>query len=216
MKTYLILKFQGAMQAWGGHTYEDLRQSHPFPTRSGIVGLLAGCLGIDRADIKEREALNNSIVLTVRADKRDIPAIRITDYHTILGARKVDGNARKDAVQSYREYLCDAQFTLALEFLPDAEFSLNEVVIGVMKPFYTPVLGRRACPLHRPLFDAEVNASDALKALQQVEPFAGTIYSEKLISGGSQMRVRDVPMPTAVRQFATRTISVYGGDNVSE
>ena len=216
MKTYLILKLQGAMQAWGGHTYEDFRSSHPFPTRSGIVGLLAGCFGIDRENIEKKEALNNSFVLTVRADKKDHSAVRITDYHTVLSARKVDGNARKDAIQSYREYLCDAQFTLALEFLPDAEFPLDEVVRGLMKPVYTPVLGRRACPLHRPLFEAKVEASDVQDALNQVRPFSGTIYSEMSVSGGSQMSVRDVPMPTAIRQFATRTIYVHGGSHVSE
>ena len=33
MKDFLILKLQGAMQAWGGHTYETFRPSYIFPTR---------------------------------------------------------------------------------------------------------------------------------------------------------------------------------------
>lgn len=50
MNQYLALKLQGVMQAWGGHTYEDLRHTELIPTRSGILGLLAACLGIDRQD----------------------------------------------------------------------------------------------------------------------------------------------------------------------
>ena len=111
MKKYLVLKLQGAMQAWGGHTYENLRPSHLFPTRSGIIGLLGGCLGIDREDIQRKEALNKSFILAVRADRNQYSPIRMTDYHTVLAARKDDDRPRKDAVQSYREYLCDAQYT---------------------------------------------------------------------------------------------------------
>lgn len=216
MKTYLILKLQGAMQAWGGHTYEDLRPSHLFPTRSGIVGLLAGCLGIDREDVHKKEALSKSFILTVRADKNKYSSVRITDYHTVLAARKVDGNPRKDAIQSYREYICDALYTVALEFLQAAEFSLEEVVNHLKQPIYTPVLGRRSCPLQRPIFEKTVSAVDALDALSHTEPFAGTIYSEESIHGGNPMQIRDVPMPTPVRQFATRTIYIHGGDHVSE
>lgn len=37
MPIYLILKLEGPMQAWGGHTFEDYRPIQPFPTRSGIL-----------------------------------------------------------------------------------------------------------------------------------------------------------------------------------
>ena len=72
MRDFLILKAQGSMQAWGGHTFEDFRPSHIFPTRSGLVGLLGACLGIDRKDIQKREVLNNSFELTVKTENRKI------------------------------------------------------------------------------------------------------------------------------------------------
>ena len=50
MSRYLILRLDGPMQAWGSHTFEDFRPSNLFPTRSGLLGLLGACLGIDRGD----------------------------------------------------------------------------------------------------------------------------------------------------------------------
>ena len=47
MPRYLILRLDGPMQAWGTHTFEDFRPSNLFPTRSGLLGLLGACLGID-------------------------------------------------------------------------------------------------------------------------------------------------------------------------
>lgn len=229
MQDYLILKLHGALQAWGTHTYEDYRPSNIFPTRSAVVGLLGACLGIDRDDIEARQALNASFKLTVRADNRkdrennDISTIRITDYHTVLNARKVDGSPRKDAIVSQREYLCDAEFTLALSFDADAKYTLNNIKEHLKKPKYTPFLGRKSCPIQKPLLPISeeqhvITADSAELALQKIEPFSGTIYSEIEIPGSSPMRMRDVPMPSEVRQFATRWVYIKreGGNNVSE
>ena len=222
MQNFLILKLHGGMQAWGTHTYEDFRPSSVFPTRSGIVGLLGACLGIDRDDIKLREELNASFNLTVRAENRDltqgnqkriINMQRITDYHTVLDARKVDGNARKDAILSSREYLCDASFTVVLTFHENSSYSLEIIVKALSKPHYTPVLGRRSCPLHRPLFETVLEAEDVLDALEKTPPGKGVVYSETRLPGSVPLRMRDVPMPTAVRQFATRDVYILGEED---
>jgi len=223
MADYLIIKLQGSMQAWGSHTYEDYRPSHIFPTRSAIVGLLAACLGIDREDIVKREALNNSLTrLTVRADPRYIEhkktplkMHKITDFHTVQNARKVDGAFRKDAVVSRREYLCDAEFSVAMVFDKERGYSLDEITQAIKKPYFTPFLGRKSCPLQRPLYEATVTADNAQTALLDIMPMQGTLYSEELLENSVPMEVRDVPMSTSVRQFSTRTINILGDKNVS-
>jgi CRISPR system Cascade subunit CasD len=218
MTNYLILKLQGAMQAWGTHTYEDYRPTNLFPTRSGLVGLLGACLGIDRDDIQTRQELSASLVMAIRADApQDFRPQIITDYHTILAARKVNGQARKDAILSSREYLCDAIYTVA--FSSDSrEISLADLSSAVRKPYYTPVLGRKSCPLMRPLFEAEVEAESLLSALSMIEPRQGTIYSEEPFPGASVLEIRDVPLPTQVREFAKRKVYVLGqgGNHVSQ
>jgi len=114
------------MQGWGGHTYEDWRPTELFPTRSGLLGLLGACLGIDRLDIELLNALAASVKFTIRSDFRidqegkRLDSLRLCDYHTILDARKVDGKANENPVQSYRWYLFDAPFTVAVEEIPNA------------------------------------------------------------------------------------------------
>lgn len=210
MEKYLILKLQGGMQAWGTHSFEDYRPSSVFPTRSGIVGLLGACLGIDRDNIEAREKLNASFSLTVRTDKEHHRMQRITDYHTVLKARKVDGSPRKDAILSSREYLCDASFTVALAFRPGSQYNLNQIQESLSRPHFTPALGRKSCPLHRPLFEQVVEAADVVVALAQVPPGKGILYSETKLAGSAPLRMRDIPIPTPVRQFATREIYILG------
>ncbi|WP_020161335.1 type I-E CRISPR-associated protein Cas5/CasD [Methylobacter marinus] len=222
MQDYLIIKLQGAMQAWGGHTYEDYRPSLIFPTRSAIVGLLGACLGIEREDINALNALDKSFQLTVRANKRKIERRKsaedkfvlmqkITDFHTVQQARKVDGKPRTEAIVSRREYLCDAEFTLALAFAQDADYGLEQAKQAIQKPVYTPFLGRRSCPIQSRLYEAVVNAENAQAALGQIEPFHGTLYSEVKLDGGTPMMVRDQPLfATTVRQFNNRQIYILG------
>jgi CRISPR system Cascade subunit CasD len=213
---YLILKLHGAMQAWGTHTYEDYRPSNLFPTRSGIVGLLGACLGIEREDVQARENLNAALVMAVRADQQEITPQIITDYHTVLHARKVDGTARKDAVLSTREYLCDARFTLALR-VTGGEIEMKRLAQAVRKPYYTPVLGRKSCPLHRPLYENEVEAESLATALDQISPHQGTIYSDEPLDGASVLELRDIPLFSKTREFGKRKVYVLGqgGQRVS-
>lgn len=208
MKKFLILKLEGPMQAWGGHTFEDYRPSEIFPTRSGVVGLIGGCLGIDRNDSRRLTDLSGSFFFAARCDNRPFQVYKLTDFHTVMNARRVGGSDGKFPVVSRREYLCDACFTLALGFLDDAPFSIEDVARAVRHPYYTPFLGRRCCPLGRPLYEDEVLASDLLAALKRIPPFSGTVYCENLKSM-NRMVVRDVPMPGASRRFATREVYIH-------
>lgn len=220
MPRFLILKLEGVMQAWGGHTFEDLRPAHDFPTRSGLTGLLAACLGLDRSDRAQQSRLAQSFRYAARADERELvwqewgreksrrlTPVKLTDYHTIREARRANRAPKEgETVQSWREYLFDAAFTVALEATPDAAYSLAQLAVAVQSPVYTPFLGRRSCALSRPLLYGFVEAPDLIAALHEVEPRRGLIYSETAIPGAAQMRVRDVPAWREQRQFATRAL----------
>jgi CRISPR system Cascade subunit CasD len=210
MAEFLILKLQGVLQAWGGHTYEDLRPSHPFPTRSGLIGLLAACLGLERKDEPAQQQLADSFLYAVRADKRPYRTQKITDFHTVLNGRNVDGSIRETAILTLREYLCDAHFTVALKFEKDAVYGLNKIVEAVKRPCYTPFLGRRCCALTRPLYESLVQAGDIYEALAQIAPSEGIIYSELNDNSDNRLEIRDVPAFNGHRLFGTRTISISG------
>jgi CRISPR system Cascade subunit CasD len=217
MNEYLILRLRGVLQSWGGHTFEDYRPSNLFPTRSGLVGLLAACLGIDRKDIVNQKALSDSFRYAVRADETPKQCYKITDFHTVLKARRVSGKAGDDPVVSRREYLCDASFTVALKLTDTTVFSIQRIIDYLQKPVFTPFLGRRSCPLGVPPLHSIVRAKSLIKALEEVEPHRGTIYSEE-DENDSRFVVRDVPLCNGKRQFATRTVFIYspGGSNVPQ
>lgn len=233
MAKFLILRVDGVMQGWGGHTYEDWRPTELFPTRSGLLGLLGACLGIDRQDIAKLNGLSASVRFTVRADYRvdiagkPLNSLRLCDYHTIKDARKVDGTENKNPVQSYRWYLFDAPFTVAVEEIPGALISLDSIAEKIRKPVYTPFLGRRSCPLFRPLLDREdselgkpFEAESVWEAFRKSGSGGSIIYAESPeLSADQKLRVRDVPLYGRIRRFTMRDVFIHSkkeAEHVSE
>ena len=218
MPRFLILRLDGPMQAWGTHTYEDFRPSNLYPTRSGLLGLLAACLGIERRDHLEQSNLAASVDFTARIDSSVArpgratpvakPGIKLPDFHTVMDARKVDGSANKFPVVSRREYLYDAAFTVAVGEQAAARYSLDQLAAALRRPCYTPTLGRRACPPTRPLLDGVIEATDAIAALRQVSGRGNLIYSESVFSD-QPLRLRDVPLHGHKRQFGTRLVYLH-------
>lgn len=213
------------MQGWGGHTYEDWRPTELFPTRSGLLGLLGACLGIDRQDIEKLNALAASVKFSICSDFRSdqegnrLDSLRLCDYHTIEHARKVDGKPNENPVQSYRWYLFDAPFTVAVEEIPNAPISLDMIASKVRKPIYTPFLGRRSCPLSRPLLDREdspigmtFEAISAMDALEKSGSGGMVTYSE--LPSDQKLRIRDVPLYGRTRRFATREVFIHAEKGV--
>jgi len=209
------------MQAWGTHTYEDFRPSNLFPTRSGLLGLLGACLGIDRRDHAGLEQLAQSVEFAVRADRAvlrpvtDKPvlkvAVKLPDYHTVIEARRANRPPKKrETIQSWREYLFDAAFTVAIGTKPNAPVSLDNIADALRRPCFTPVLGRRSCPITRPLLEsAPIEASNAKAALATALPAGGLIYAEGELPSAPPMQIRDVPIYGKHRQFGTRQVYLH-------
>jgi len=228
MPRFIVLKLDGVMQGWGGHTYEDWRPTELFPTRSGLLGLLGACLGIDRQDEERLYDLASSVLFTVQANYKrfqpdeknlELTSLRLYDYHTILEARKVDGNPNKNPVQSYRWYLFDAPFTVAIEETINAPIKLEEIADAVRSPAYTPFLGRRSCPLSRPLLgpnEKPIETKSAIDALQRSGAGGSVIYTESPeLTSEHKLRIRDVPIYGRIRRFTTREVFVHAEKEVS-
>lgn len=221
MPHYLILRLDGPMQAWGTHTFEDFRPSNLFPTRSGLLGLLGACLGIDRLDHAGLEQLAASVEFAVRADRavlrpdaakpRPKAAVKLPDYHTVYEARRANRPPKQgETIQSWREYLFDAAFTVAIGTKLAAPITLGTIADALRRPCYTPVLGRRSCPITRPLLEgAPFEANDAKAALASALPVGGLIYAEGDLESTQPLRIRDVPIHGRNRQFGTRQVYVH-------
>jgi len=212
MNDYLILRLSGPMQAWGLPTYEGLRPSAPFPGRSGLLGLLGACLGLARNNKAALQALADSVRFAVRCDEvtpegESLRTLAAIDFHTVKDARQGHGSLKShDTIITRREYLYDACFTVAVWSADNPAYRLDEIHQAVIKPVFTPFLGRRSCPLTRPLFVALSQAETPQAALEKAAPGKGAIYSEfPGEDGAPRINTRDWPLYHLPRQFATHS-----------
>jgi len=137
----LLLRLEGPMQSWGYRSRFDYRDTALEPTRSGVIGLICAAMGIARGeDISRFDAIR----MGVRIDRKGRPE---RDYHTALDVIEADGSGT-DTVQSWRDYLADASFTVGLES-SDQEL-LNKITKALQSPVWPLFLGRKAFPLSVP------------------------------------------------------------------
>jgi len=185
----LFLRLEGPLQSWGERARWSVRDTAPEPTKSGVVGLLGCALGInDDAGLRE---LSETLRMGVRCDR---PGKRLVDYHTVGGGyaesilltaegkpKKIPSNGRPHTEQTWRSYLCDAAFLVAVQGPPDMIARLAEAVQSPHWPIY---LGRKACVPTRPPFDGvgeypdlesalRVNLAVATRAVIECDPTDG-------------------------------------------
>ncbi|MFE7429780.1 type I-E CRISPR-associated protein Cas5/CasD [Streptomyces sp. NPDC057545] len=75
----LLIRLAGPLQSWGIAGRFAHRDTHSRPTKSGVIGLCAAALGLDR---EEPLGELSEVRYGVRADR---PGIRVRDYHTVGG-----------------------------------------------------------------------------------------------------------------------------------
>lgn len=148
----LLLRLQGPMQSWGTRSRFDHRDTAPYPTKSGVVGLLAAALGRDRAEeVSDLAALR----MGVRVDR---PGVLQYDYQTAQGVITADGKRRNRSVTSTRWFLSDAAFLVGLEGDRALLESAHQALLNPRWPLF---LGRKGYvpspPIH--LKDGLVDAA---------------------------------------------------------
>ncbi len=156
----LAFYLDAPMQSWGSSSKFQRRETESFPTKSGVLGLLAAALGIDKHSPDEADALaplaalRFSVVKVIPAD-RDRPVERLSDFHTIGGGydrknpltnryicRTASGKVCEYAVITRRTYLTDARFIATLEGPTDA---LTCCATALENPTWGGWFGRKCC-----------------------------------------------------------------------
>ncbi len=220
---YLALRLQGPLQAWGFESQYNRRNTGLMPTKSGLLGMCLAALGIDRGSEEEKVWLEKTVnlrllVLAVpRTIKRygdklvDLPVRRITDYHTVMHTKSAEGNLKKDAVLTYRQYLCDTSFACVLS--GDVEL-ISQLGNALENPVWGIWLGRKACVPTAPVF-AGVFASEKVALYQllgdrNMEEFTRQREVERFEEGTDSLP--DQPLcfaaPDGIRKFVPRRIKL--------
>lgn len=153
----VFLRLEGPLQAWGICSRFSIRETSPEPTKSGVMGLICCAMGLGRQNAETTGMLErlNKLKMGVRVDR---PGWRWKDYHTVgagygvLCARgdikRTEATGEYEAVESSREYLCDASFLVALR---GDENTIFEVAESLADPIWTVYLGRKSCPPAKPI-----------------------------------------------------------------
>ena len=125
----LLLRLKGPMQSWGVSSKFDTRTTERAPSKSAIIGMIAGALGRRR-----NESVDDLCALRfgVRIDDE---GKLMRDYHTAKSA--------KSAYVTHRYYLADAAFLVGLEGEDDF---LKQIQEALLHPYFPLFLGRRSCP----------------------------------------------------------------------
>lgn len=170
----LLLRLVGPMQSWGTNSRFDQRDTGNEPSKSGVSGLLAAAMGIDRENWKDLEPLTR-LYMGVRHDRPGVPK---KDYQTAGCAEtdtiiKADGSPSKDGVVSHRFYLADAAFLVGLE--GNDRSLLEKAHAALRDPVWPLALGRKSYLPSEPIW-IENGIQDApLREALTKWPWLGTL-----------------------------------------
>ncbi len=235
MKDYLLFRLYGAMASWGDIAVGEYRPSFSHPGKSSIIGLLSLALGIKRSEEEKIASLAGSCRYAVMVDA---PGSPLTDYHTIQIPPKRKGAvhySRKDelsseslgTILSSREYRCDALYTVVIWISGKEPFSLEMIKEGLLKPRFTPYLGRKSCPLAISMEPKVLRGDTVISAIKKagygdyngllkslMKGDRKTLHSEEPDTAGIKLPFeivrRDSVLSRARWQFADR--AEYWGD----
>lgn len=148
----LLLRLMGPMQSWGTTSRFDQRDTGKEPSKSGVVGILAAAMGIDREDWTNLKPLTRLIMGT----RHDRPGVPTRDYQTAgCAARDIiiranRSPAKDGGVVSQRFYLADAVFLVGLEC--EEGSLLERIHASLRNPVWPLALGRKSYVPSEPIW----------------------------------------------------------------
>ncbi len=191
----LLLRLAAPLQAWGSDSKFNIRSTEREPTKSGVIGMIAAAMGIQRNDDPRKLEPLNALNFGVRVERE---GKLLKDFHMVH--EMVD---KKDSHVTERYYLSDAVFLAALE--SDDKAFLEQIAAALKSPVFPLYLGRRSCPPTLPLVLGI--RDDKLSEVLKNEPseYNGTkriVYD----SDDDGVVVRDVPISFSQlhRQYGCR------------
>lgn len=223
---FLLLWLEGPLQSWGADSRFGRRDTLPFPTKSGVAGMLLCALGAsgEQTELLARLApLRQTVVSFLKVGEKPVerePLLR--DFHMVGSGyenkdpwetncipKKADGKTanRSDGSpggtkMTYRYYLQDARFAVVVEVPGDLAETMAE---ALRNPVYDVYLGRKNCvPTEFVLQGLFLDEGQALEAAMEMAAGKGLREDFRVLDGeydGEPMTLNDVPV-----QFGTRKV----------
>jgi len=229
--TYLAFHLEGPLQSWGERARWTIRDTANEPTKSGVIGLLAACLGWGIENDVQIAELATAVRLGVRIDR---PGRGLVDFHTVVGGvRSADGKIKitettkqPEVVVSRRSYLADASF---LVVLGGSTERLDRLEKAILDPVWPPFLGRKSCPPSVPIVPRRLEARGIEDALRQIpwtprdaeqtpDRFRAVVEVDQTKAPaelGVVHRRQDVPRSFVYRLYDTRLVREFSIEQAS-
>jgi CRISPR system Cascade subunit CasD len=204
------------MQSWGTSSRFDQRDTGKEPSKSGVIGLIAAAMGINRDNWTDLEPLTH-LIMGVRHDrpgvpKRDYQTAGCVTSDTII---KADGKPSKDGVVSQRFYLADAAFLVGLQ--GEDRVLLHKAHDALCNPVWSLGLGRKSYAPSEPIWLENGVQDDSLREVLTRWPWIASPRKweeppEKMVvsfesKDGSGTLKMDQPLSSfAERRFGARFV----------
>jgi CRISPR system Cascade subunit CasD len=209
------------MQSWGTRSRFDDRDTHPEPTKSGVLGLVCAALG------RSRQTSNDDLNALLFGVRVDAPGTILTDFHTAQGVVRAAG-AGTSTVTSHRHFVADARFLAGLQ---GEDLGLLRLIEACLHdPVWTLALGRRSFPPALPPYipGGSIREGTALLAALKEEPWRPLRRRRDWDEPPTGLRIivedaagedgvlEDVPLSYSARRFGARRIRFDVAETVKE
>lgn len=139
----LYFTISSPLQSYGKITYSAHRMTYQKPTKSAIIGLIGASLGYAHED-KRLTELADQLNIANKVIKAGTLLVDYQNCYYDKGIKKPDIKNK----QLWRYYLQDAKFEIIITGETDL---LKKIQYSLKYPVFQLYLGRRSCPLDRPL-----------------------------------------------------------------
>lgn len=189
----LLLKFNAPIQSWGTSLKLKDHDTDQYPSKSGVIGMIASALGRKRND-------DISDLVNLRF------GVRIDQAGLIIDDFQVSEIPAKEKKIGHRKYITDADFTCGIEADDKIIENIKE---ALQHPANALFLGRRGCPVTIDLIE-KITQDSLEDALNDYDKTAGSkrIIMDSCEPGGEM--VRDIPLSFSPsdRKYKYRFITI--------
>ena len=214
-KSVLLLWLEGPLQSWGYDSKFGVRETLPFPTKSGVIGLICCALG--------EKVPQNGFLKELASSSMEVKAYNFqtigTDYdendpfENLMIPKKSDGKkpVGSGAVITYRYAIQNGKFAVFLEYEKDLA---QTVYKALQTPKWDLYLGRKAyIPtefIAQGIFNSKEDALEKLRQLLEsknlTEDFS---VVEGIYDACDVMLLNDVPVSLGRhKSYANRYVSI--------
>jgi CRISPR system Cascade subunit CasD len=209
---YLLLWLEAPLQSWGSDSRFGRRETLPFPTKSGVLGLLSCALGRGGpqrewlADWADRDleirsyprtnqkspppVLRDFQMVGSHYDERD-PWETLMIPKTAEGKKAVGGGTK----MTFRYYLQDLAFAVLLQ---GPQELVEEAALGLQAPVWDLYLGRKTCVptelIFQGVFPDRDSALGRAEELAEAKGRIAELYVKQGSHEGEVITLNDVPV----------------------